>query len=160
MSGFFLFQLFISLQRTSSTQPNIKIVAGYSETPLLKKLGIKSGHRMMTMNEPTAYWDWLAPLPERVEVSEQGGKESADFIHLFVKERKIFEKEFLRHKKFLKKDGMLWVSWPKKSAKMHTDLDENTIRNFGLNNGLVDVKVCAVDETWSGLKFMFRLKDR
>ena len=83
-----------------------------------------------------------------------------DFIHLFVKDRKTLEKEFLKNKKLLKKDGMLWISWPKKSAKVATDLDENTIRNFGLKNGLVDVKVCAVNETWSGLKFMFRLKDR
>ena len=114
----------------------------------------------MTVNEPAAYWEWLAPLPERVEVKEKAGSESADFIHLFVKERKLFEKEFLKHKKFLKKDGMLWVSWPKKSAKIPTDLDENRIRNFGLDNGLVDVKVCAVDEVWSALKFVFRLKDR
>jgi len=115
---------------------------------------------MMTMSEPATYWDWLAPLPEKVEVSERKLREEADFIHLFVKEKKIFEKEFLKHKKFLKKNGMLWVSWPKKSAKILTDLDENCIRNFGLSNGLVDVKVCAVDETWSGLKFMFRLRDR
>ena len=114
----------------------------------------------MMMSEPAAYWDWLAPLPENVEISEKEVKESADFVHLFVTEKKIFEKEFLKYKKFLKRDGMLWVSWPKKSAKVPTDLDENSIRDFGLNNGLVDVKVCAVDDVWSGLKFVFRLKDR
>jgi hypothetical protein len=135
-------------------------MAGYSGTPLLKKLGIKAGHRLMTVSEPAAYWDWLAPLPENAEVSEKEVRESVDFIHLFVKEKKLFEREFLKHKKLLRKDGMLWVSWPKKSANVPTDLDENIIRNFGLNNGLVDVKVCAVDEVWSGLKFMFRLKDR
>ena len=135
-------------------------MAGYSGTPLLKKLGIKPGHQIKTVNEPTVYWDWLAPLPEGTTVSKNGIKEQADFIHLFVKERKTFEKEFLKNKKFLKKDGMLWISWPKKSAKVPTDLDENIIRDFGLKNGLVDVKVCAVDGIWSGLKFMFRLKDR
>jgi hypothetical protein len=135
-------------------------MAGYSGTPLLKKLGIKTGHSLITVGEPSSYWDWLAPLPEKVEVIDKGARGSVDFIHLFVKERKIFEREFLTYSKILKKDGMLWVSWPKKSAKVPTDLDENVIRIFGLNNGLVDVKVCAVDEVWSGLKFMFRLKDR
>jgi hypothetical protein len=135
-------------------------MAGYSETPLLKKLGIKTGYTLMISNEPAAYWDWLAPLPENVEISRKAVKESADFSHLFLVERKTFEKEFLKYKKFLKKDGMLWISWPKKSAGVATNLDENIIRNYGLTHGLVDVKVCAVDETWSGLKFMFRLKDR
>src|SRR6267154_4466143 len=134
----------------------IKIqMAGYSGTPLLKKLGIKPGDHLKIVNEPAAYWDWIAPLPES---TVRNSKTSADFIHLFVKEKQTFEKEFLKNKKLLNKDGMFWVSWPKKSAKVPTDLDENMIRDYGLNNGLVDVKVCAVDEVWSGLKFMFRLK--
>lgn len=133
-------------------------MAGYSGTPLLKKLGIKPGYSMIVINEPSAYWEWLAPLPEDVLVNVKKGE--TDFIHLFVKERKIFEKEFIKNKKRLKKDGMFWISWPKKASKVASDLDETIIRDFGLVNGLVDVKVCAVDETWSGLKFMFRLKDR
>jgi len=133
-------------------------MAGYSGTPLLKKLGIKPGCSMIVINEPSAYWEWLAPLPEDVLVNVKKGE--TDFIHLFVKERKIFENEFIKNKKRLKKDGMFWISWPKKSSKVVSDLDETIIRDFGLKNGLVDVKVCAVDETWSGLKFMFRLKDR
>jgi len=133
-------------------------MAGYSGTPLLKKLGIKSGNKMIIINEPPAYWDWLSPLPEGVNVKARLGE--ADFIHLFVKEKKIFETEFVKNKKLLKRDGMFWISWPKKSSKVLSDLDETIIREFGLKNGLVDVKVCAVDETWSGLKFMFRLKDR
>lgn len=133
-------------------------MAGYSGTPLLKKLGIKPGYSMIVINEPSAYWEWLAPLPEDALVNVKKGE--ADFIHLFVKERKIFEKEFIKNKKRMKKDGMFWISWPKKSSKVASDLDETIIRDFGLKNGLVDVKVCAVDETWSGLKFMFRLKDR
>jgi len=93
-------------------------------------------------------------------VINRAKKESADFIHLFTKERAKFEKEFLKLKAELKKEGMLWVSWPKKSSKVASDLDENIIRNYGLAKGLVDVKVCAVDEVWSGLKFMYRIKDR
>jgi hypothetical protein len=133
-------------------------MAGYSGTPLLKKLGIKPGYKIIIINEPAAYWDWLAPLPEGTDSNAKNGE--VDFIHLFVKEKNTFEKEFLKNKKNLKKEGMLWISWPKKSSKVASDLDETIIREFGLKNGLVDVKVCAVDETWSGLKFMFRLKDR
>ncbi len=133
-------------------------MAGYSGTPLLKKLGIKPGYKIIIINEPAAYWGWLAPLPEGTDNNAKKGE--VDFIHLFVKEKKTFEKEFLKNKNFLKKEGMLWISWPKKSSKVASDLDETIIREFGLKNGLVDVKVCAVDETWSGLKFMFRLKDR
>lgn len=81
-------------------------------------------------------------------------------IHFFKDSRDSFEKDFFWAKKHLKKTGMIWVSWPKKSSKMHTDLDENIIREFGLTTGLVDVKVCAVNEIWSGLKFVFRVTDR
>lgn len=133
-------------------------MAGYSGTPLLTKLGIKAGNKIIVLKEPPAYWEWLSPLPDDVRVVTRGA--GIDFIHLFVKDKKSFEKEFLTYKKYLKKDGMLWVSWPKKSSKVVTDLDENIIREFGLKNGLVDVKVCAIDEIWSGLKFVFRLKDR
>lgn len=115
---------------------------------------------MRVKNEPEAYWDWLSPLPEDIQMVSRSRKESLDFAHLFVKERKVFEKDFLKLKDELKKNGMLWISWPKKSSKVATDLDENIIRDFGLSHGLVDVKVCAVDEIWSGLKFMYRVKDR
>lgn len=132
-------------------------MAGYSGTPLLKKLGIKPGFRCLVLGEPQAYWDWLSPLPEDVKHATKG---EVDFVHFFVKEKKAFEKQFKETKKVLKKDGMMWVSWPKKSSKVPTDLDENIICEFGLKNGLVDVKVCAVDDIWSGLKFMYRLTDR
>jgi hypothetical protein len=135
-------------------------MAGYSETPLLKKLGVKEGVRLLVLAEPPKYWDWLSPLPKDTVRTTKSSKAEVDFIHLFVKERKIFQKEFISSKIRLKKDGMMWISWPKRSSKVETDLDENVIRDFGLANGLVDVKVCAIDETWSGLKFMFRLKDR
>jgi hypothetical protein len=134
-------------------------MAGYSGTPLLKKLGVKAGFSLFVLQAPPNYFDWLTPLPEELEIVDKPRK-GLDFIHLFAKSRKEFEKALSAHKKFLKKDGMLWVSWPKKSSKVETDLDENVIRNFGLTHGLVDIKVCAVDETWSGLKFVIPVKNR
>ena len=134
-------------------------MAGYSGTPLNKKLGLKPGTAMHVMQAPAAYFDWLHPLPQDIIVKEKLSGQ-LDFIHLFVKDLKTFQQYFLKSKKVLKKDGMLWISWPKKSARIPTDLDENIIRDFGLKEGLVDVKVCAVDEVWSGLKFVVRVKDR
>jgi len=134
-------------------------MAGYSETPLQKKLGIKEGITLFVLQPPAHYFDWISPMPPDVKLKSKLAGE-VDFIHLFIKEQKNFTKEFIRCKKNLKKDGMMWISWPKKASKVATDLDENFIREFGLKNGLVDVKVCAVDEVWSGLKFMYRIKDR
>jgi len=135
-------------------------MAGYSGTPLLKKLGIKPDFKIILKNEPSLYLDWISPLPEEVKIVMKSTKDDVDFVHLFVLKRKDFEKDFKAFKKNLKKDGMMWISWPKKSSKVPTDLDENIIREYGLANGLVDVKVCAVDEVWSGLKFVYRIKDR
>ena len=134
-------------------------MAGYSGTPLVKKLGIKPGSTLYLLSAPGKYFEWISPLPENIEVKGTlSGK--LDFIHLFVADFKTFAQTFVKSKKFLKDDGMMWISWPKKSSKIETDLDENIIRDFGLEHGLVDVKVCAVDETWSGLKFVVRVKDR
>jgi len=134
-------------------------MAGYSGTPLIKKLGIKEGYVMYVYRAPTDYFNWLSPLPKGVEVKASATGQF-DFIHVFVREQDVFKKEFVNAQKHLKKEGMLWVSWPKKASKVPTDLDENIIRDFGLRKGLVDVKVCAVDEIWSGLKFVVRVKDR
>jgi hypothetical protein len=134
-------------------------MAGYSGTPLGKKLGISENSVVCLLNGPKNYFDMVSPLPAGVKVVT-APKKDLDFIHVFVKEKKDFQALFIKLKKFLKKDGMLWISWPKKSSKVETDLDENIIRDFGLKNGLVDVKVCAVDEVWSGLKFVYRTKDR
>jgi hypothetical protein len=134
-------------------------MAGYSGTPLLKKLGIKPGYKMYIYQPPGAYFEWLNPLPEKIVLAEKLSG-PLDFIHLFVKNQKDFQKVLLKGKRFLKSDGMLWVSWPKKSSGVVTDLDENVIRDFGLAQGLVDIKVCAVDETWSGLKFVIPVKER
>ncbi len=135
-------------------------MAGYSGTPLLKKLGIKPDFRIILKNEPSLYLDWLSPLPVGVTILRKSSEDDVDFVHLFVLKRDDFEKDFKVFKKNLMKDGMMWISWPKRSSKVQTDLDENLIREYGLSNGLVDVKVCAVDEVWSGLKFVYRIKDR
>jgi hypothetical protein len=135
-------------------------MAGYSATPLLKKLGIKPGDSVLVLYEPADYWKWLSPLPEDVVVKSKLATTSHDFIHLFVKDRKVYEKEVLRCRKSLKQDGMIWVSWPKKASGVVTDMTEDVIRDFALKNGLVDIKVCAVDEICSGLKLVIPVKDR
>ena len=133
--------------------------AGYSGTPLIKKLGIKEGTEIIFINPPAGYIDYLGELPAAVSIKNRlGGK--LDFIHFFTKSNAEYETQFHQLKKSLKLNGQLWISWPKKSSKISTDITEDTIRNFALKNGLVDVKVCAVDEIWSGLKLVYRLKDR
>src|SRR5271170_5399082 len=131
---------------------------GYSGTPLPKKLGIKDGFRVRLANAPAEVRAELrGPLAE-CDVVEQGDK--LDFVMMFTKSRVELRKEFSRLAKELAPAGMLWVSWPKKSSGVATDVDENVVRGIGLAAGLVDVKVCAVTEVWSGLKFVRRVKDR
>ena len=135
-------------------------MAGYSQTPLSKKLGYKLGFQVITVSEPRDYWDWLAPLPNEVKVLMRAGKGSADLVHLFATQSRVFQKEVLKLKKAIRPDGMIWISWPKKSSGVVSDLDENVIRDFALKNGLVDVKVCAVSDVWSGLKLVIPVKLR
>ncbi len=134
-------------------------MAGYSGTPLVKKLGIKPGQRIALLGCPKAYRKMLGALPENVQCGEQLVAQ-LDFIQSFVTQRAELKQRFKEAKRCLAKNGALWISWPKKASGMPTDLNENSIREIGLGLGLVDVKVCAVDETWSGLKFVYRLKDR
>lgn len=136
-----------------------KLSAGYSGTPLPKKLGIKSGFRARFVNAPSEVLKELKTALAACEIVE-GGKSSVDFAMAFAKSRSDLENEFTRIAKSLAPAGMLWVSWPKKSAGVTTDVDENVVRGIGLAAGLVDVKVCAVTDFWSGLKFVRRLKDR
>lgn len=132
---------------------------GYSGTPLAKKLGIKAGYTVVLVNEPKHYLLLFEDMPEVNYVS--GTKmESVDFIHLFCMTKSDFEQQSLAVKPALKMTGILWVSWPKGSSNIETDLSRDYIREYLLDNGLVDVKVCAVDKDWSGLKFMYRIKDR
>lgn len=134
--------------------------AGYSGTPLIRKLGIKPGNRLLYVNAPSHYPDLLGPLPEEVRMAQPGGGESVDFIHLFAENGASLHRHLPLCKKRLDKNGMLWVSWIKKASKLETDIAEGDVRGLGLELGLVDVKICAVDADWSGLKFMYRKKDR
>ena len=133
--------------------------SGYSKTPLIKKLGIKDKYRVRLINSPANYFDLLGELPDQVKFLSRKSKE-VDFIHLFAKDIKTFEKSFFKIKDEIKKDGMIWVSWYKKASKIPTDMGEDVIRNIALANGLVDVKVCAVDENWSALKIVWRKENR
>lgn len=134
-------------------------MAGYSETPLVKKLGIKAGFNIAFVNPPADFVSGL-DLPSETTVCSASSRRPLDCVLLFVKSRQDLATKFSLSAAKLKPDGMLWVSWPKKASGVKTDLTENVVRELGLSEGLVDVKVCAVDEVWSGLKFVFRLKDR
>ncbi len=135
--------------------------AGYSGTPLIKKLGIKPGQRVCILNSPEDYPKTLGPLPIGVQlVSKLTKDHSLDLIHYFTLKSQQLHLKFPDLKAALAYNGILWISWPKKSAKVQSDLDENIIRDYGLAIGLVDVKVAAVDETWSALKFVYRLENR
>src|ERR1051325_287539 len=135
------------------------MTAGYSGTPLAKKLGIKSGFRIFVDNAPETYQQLLAPLPD--DVAFLGGLEDdLDMILLFFDRAKDLARKLKRSWKKLKPAGMLWVSWPKKAAKQPTDVTEDVVRELALPLGLVDVKVCAVDEIWSGLKLVIRRENR
>ena len=133
--------------------------AGYSGTPLLKKLGIKPAMKVLLINRPDDYFKML-----EVDISDQLSKknETPDFIHLFVKNIKEFETEMKKLKPACKQNPniTIWVSWYKKAAKIETDITEDTIRNYALKNDLVDVKVCAVSDIWSGLKLVVPVAKR
>jgi len=132
--------------------------AGYSGTPLAKKLGIKGGFTVMLVNAPEYYYRLFTDMPDVHETGDE--KKHKDFIHFFTKEEKELLKVLPKLKKQLKQDGMIWVSWPKKAAKIPTDVTEDTIRAYALTIGLVDIKVCAVDDVWSALKLVIPVKDR
>jgi len=134
-------------------------VAGYSGTPLPKKLGIKPHLRVVLVNLPS---EVDAELKEALAGCRKvnAGKKALDFALVCVKTQAELKKHFAQLKKQLAPAGMLWISWPKKSSGVASDLDENVVRQIGLKAGLVDVKVCAVSQVWSGLKFVIRLRDR
>jgi hypothetical protein len=132
---------------------------GYSGKPLATKLGIAPGMAIVALNAPSHYQQLLNPLPAGVRISTRLPRAAA-FIHYFATERRRLAARFETLARVLTPAGSLWISWPKGTSGVATDLSENVIRAIGLAHGLVDVKVCAVDETWSGLKFVRRLKDR
>jgi hypothetical protein len=129
-------------------------MAGYSGTPLAKKLGIKPATKLFTVAAPGHYDELLAPLPE--EVKRVRKIDDADVAHLFVTARARLDKELRAAVPKMKQDAAIWIAWPKKSSKVETDITEDTVREVALPLGLVDIKVCAVDETWSGLKLVIR----
>ncbi|HWJ92939.1 MAG TPA: DUF3052 family protein [Flavisolibacter sp.] len=134
-------------------------VSGYSGTPLAKKLGIKEGTKLAIFNAPGYYFDLFTDLPPGIS-NDKGTPAKKDFIHYFTKEEEELAGALPRLKKSIEQSGMIWISWPKKSSGVITDLTEDRIRTLALKNGLVDVKVCAVDDTWSGLKLVIPLKER
>ena len=134
-------------------------MAGYSGTPLLKKLGIKENFRLFIVNAPGNFQLQLGELPRNCQIITRLTK-PLDFVIVFVDRSEALARRFSALAKNLSKDGMIWIAWPKKSSKVPTDLSFEIVQRIGLQAGLVDVKICAVDEVWSGLKFVYRLKDR
>jgi hypothetical protein len=134
-------------------------MAGYSGTPLIKKLGIKEDFEVALINAPAGFDNELGALPEGARVRRLT-RDHTDFILIFVQRSAELNRRFAELASRLKPAGMLWVAWPKKAAKMETDLTFNVVQRIGLDAGLVDVKICAINEVWSGLKFVIRLKDR
>ena len=136
------------------------MTAGYSGTPLVKKLGIKAGNRLALLHAPEIIWIcWPSCRPMLPLMSELGSGDY-DFVQAFFIWRADYEAAFDDLKSAIKKDGMLWISWYKKAAKMPTDITEDVVREVALARGLVDVKVAAIDARWSGLKLVYRLRDR
>ena len=133
-------------------------MAGYSATPLAKKLGLKHGFRVCFVKAPEEF-DQELQLPPDVSIIPAKVK-PLDLVLLFTKSEAKLRREFPAWAQKLRANGMLWVSWPKKASGVATDLNENIVRRIGLDAGLVDVKICAVNDVWSGLKFVYRLKDR
>jgi hypothetical protein len=134
-------------------------VAGYSGTPLWKKLGIKAGTVLHAVHAPADYTDLLGPLPENARIVDKAGKE-LDMVHIFTKSRSELLDLLTRFRGRIKQEGVIWVSWPKKASKIPTDITEDTVRELALPQGLVDIKVCAVDDVWSGLKLVIRTENR
>lgn len=134
-------------------------MAGYSITGLAKKLGYKEDFLVKLIHEPKNYFEMLSDLPQNVNF-QSNAKQKIDLIHIFAKESKKLFELLIKSKSEIKQNGMIWVSWPKKSSKVETDITETIIREFAIHNGLVDIKVCAVDEIWSGLKLVIPIKNR
>ena len=134
-------------------------MAGYSKTPLAKKLGLKPNMHALIMNAPKEYTAFFEDIPENIDFNTPGNTQF-DFIHAFLKSKDQLQKDFFIMKNQLKPTGILWVSWPKQKKDNNSDLSRDFIREFIFENGLVDVKVCAINETWSALKFVYRLSDR
>lgn len=134
-------------------------MAGYSGTPLLKKLGVNPGFRVALVGAPKKFKEELGALPATAKYASATA-DSLNLILAFVSSERELRVQFAPLAEKLQKDGMIWIAWPKKSSGVVTDLTFNNVQRIGLDAGLVDVKICAVNKIWSGLKFVYRLKDR
>ncbi|MES3017768.1 MAG: DUF3052 domain-containing protein [Bacteroidota bacterium] len=135
------------------------LLSGYSGTPLARKLGIKESSRVRLINEPDYYLELFTDMPDNVEFLKDNTSKK-DLIHFFTRESSELHQNIISLRKEIFPNGILWISWPKMASKVPTDIKEDLIRNLALRNGLVDVKVCSVDEIWSGLKLVIPLIDR
>ena len=133
--------------------------SGYSGTALEKKLGIKENFRIRLIHAPENYFDFFVEWPENIEISDEPRKKK-NLIHFFTKEFSEYHRLLPLLKKEIEQNGMIWVSWPKKSSKISSDVSEDLIRSYALETGLVDIKVCSVNEEWSALKLVIPLKHR
>jgi hypothetical protein len=136
----------------------VRLMAGYSGTPLAKKLGIKAGSRVAVVSSPNGFCECLE-LPAGVVLRRQA-RGWLDVVVFFVTRRAELERRFPTLQRRLEPDGGLWIAWPKRTSGVATDLSENPVREVGLANGLVDNKVAAIDDIWSGLRFVWRVRDR
>lgn len=135
------------------------MAAGYSGTPLVRKLGIKDGFKVLAVSPPSHYWALLGPMPDGVERAGPRAR-GIDFVHVFSESAADLRRRLPGLTRRIVSNGMIWVSWPKKASKVPTDLTEDVVRALALPLGLVDVKVCAVDDVWSGLKLVIRRENR
>jgi hypothetical protein len=135
------------------------MTAGYSGRPLIDKLGLKAGAKAAFVDAPAHYRELLGDLPQDIRLLSRPGRDM-DFVHFFTASLQRLHRRVPSLKRSLGRHGMLWISWPKKSSRLPADLAERDVRAAGLAAGLVDVKICAVDEDWSALKFVYRLEDR
>lgn len=133
-------------------------MAGYSATPLVKKLGIKEGFKIEIVNPPDNYFTTLVDLPDEVSLNPKDTP--LDFVHIFTNQFEELEELLTHYKGTIVSNGMIWISWYKKAAKLPTEITEDVVRGTALSMGMVDVKVCAVDENWSGLKVVIRVENR
>jgi hypothetical protein len=133
-------------------------MAGYSGTPLVNKIGIKPGHALLLVNAPKGFASTLGHLPEGATLTTKNKEFGVAIV--FVTETADLAAQIRQLRPFMEQNGMVWAAWPKKASGVQTDLNENRVRDLGLAAGLVDVKVCAIDNTWSGLKFVIRVADR
>ena len=133
---------------------------GYSGTPLIKKLGVRPGTKLVVVGDvPDEYKTWLGPLPERATITAKG-MAPFEAVHVFATKRAELAKHLAHLRKTLVPDGYVWISWPKKASKVPTNITEDVIREVALPLGFVDIKVCAVSEVWSGLKLVIRVSER